>query len=125
MILFDLDNSIVRIPPPSKEEVPETPAETSSTTESGGKIIFYGADDEAETVEKQQADEERQRRLAEIESRTFGSPVFEHEGSIRFAPIDIDGEWDISAEAEEIDSDYFVDDDTVTSLQLEMKEVKT
>ena len=122
--LFDLDNCIVKVPAgPKKGAAPaetDEPAIAPATTQVGEKIIFYGAEDEPKTEEKKQADQERQRRIEEIEQRTFGSPVYEHDGKMLFAPIDIDGEWDIAAEAVEMDSNYYVDDDTILNLQIEM-----
>ena len=121
--LFDLEKCIVRVPPAPKLKTTETEEKSekaSTKTQAGGKIIFYGADDEPKTEEKRQEDEERQRRIEEIKRRTFGSPFFEYEGKFFFDPIDSEGEWDISAEAVEMDSDYHIDDDTILNLQIEM-----
>ena len=124
VVLLDLDNCIAKVPGKETEDQPVEQIAEKQETNDSGKVIFYGADDEALTVEKQAEEEERRRRLEEIESRTFGSPIFEHDGNIRYSPIDDDGEWDIFADAVEQDSDYKVDDDTVLGLQLEMLEEK-
>ena len=117
-------NCIAKVPGKETEDQPVEQIAEKQETNDSGKVIFYGADDEALTVEKQAEEEERRRRLEEIESRTFGSPIFEHDGNIRYSPIDDDREWDIFADAVEQDSDYKVDDDTVLGLQLEMLEEK-
>ncbi|MBQ2957549.1 MAG: recombinase family protein [Clostridia bacterium] len=126
-LFFDLDNYIGTANGRKGEKPDEeiAAAEEAIREESEEtKGIFYGADDDEEPQEIEDTEEMERRlqELAEIERRTFGTPVFEHSGDIRLPAIDDDGEWDIMAEPRILGDDHRVDDAVVESLQDELLE---
>ena len=62
------------------------------------------------------------RELAEIERRTFGTPVFEHKGDVRLPSIDDEGEWDVMAMPKILGDDHRVDEEVVDALQDQLLE---
>ena len=65
------------------------------------------------------------RELAEIERRTFGTPVFEHKGDVRLPSIDDEGEWDVMAVPRILGDDHRVDEEVVDALQDQLLESMT
>ena len=62
------------------------------------------------------------RELAEIEKRTFGTPVFEHKGDVRLPSIDDEGEWDVMAMPKVLGDNHRVDEEVVGALQDQLLE---
>ena len=65
--------------------------------------------------------ERRLREAAELEARSFGTPVFEHDGDIRLPAVDDEGEWDVMIPAKPVDTNHSVDMDIIDTLRGEMK----
>ncbi len=84
------------------------------------KGIFFAADDEPQKVEDIEAMEERLRQVTENEKRSFGMPLFEHSSELRLP--DTEG---LMAEAEALDIDHRVDEETVQKLYNELEEYVT
>ena len=66
--------------------------------------------------------ERKLQELAELERRTFGTPVFEHKGGVRLPAIDDEGEWDVMAVPRILDEEHRVDEKIVDALQDQMRE---
>ena len=127
ILFFDLDNFIGSAKKNRDENIEKevAAAEEAIREESEEtKGIFYAADDEEEPQEIEDTEEmERKlRALAEIERRTFGTPVFEHKGDIRLPSIDDDGEWDVMAKPKVLGDDHRVDEEVVEALQDQLLE---
>jgi len=125
VLFFDLDNYIGT----ANGRKGEKPAEEIAAVEEAmreeseeTKGVFFSADEDEERQEIEDTEEMERRlqELAEIERRTFGTPVFEHSGDIRLSAIDDDGEWDVMAEPRVLGDDHRVDEAIVESLQDEL-----
>ena len=127
VLFFDLDNYIGREIGRRREvtDGEEAEPETQERTEEDTHGIFYAAeDDEPEEVVDTEEMERRLKELAEREKRTFGTPVFEHNGMIRLPAIDEDGEWDVMAETRVLGTDHRVAEHIVSDLQDRLFEAK-
>ena len=92
ILFFDLDNFIGSAKKSRDENLEEevAAAEEAIREESEEtRGIFFSADDEEEPQEIEDTEEMERKlqELAEIERRTFGTPVFEHKGDVGF-PFD-------------------------------------
>ena len=125
VLFFDLDNYI------GKRSGPDTEVGTADTAEEArkdvrrmtearenNKAIFYPADDEEPRIIEDSEDRLRE-AMEEIEKKTFGTPVFEHEANVRTAGGD---DWDIMAEARVLGGDHRVDATVVNALEEKLME---
>ena len=122
ILFFDLDNYIGTARRRRNEDLEEevAAAEEAIREESEEtRGIFFSADEEDEPQEIADTEEMEQklRELAELERRTFGTPVFEHKGDVRLPAIDDDGEWDVMAVPRILGDDHRVDEEVVDALQ--------
>ena len=121
LLFFDLDNFIGRETLKKEEEkAMAARAEQMRREAEETQGFFYGANDDDEEplkIEDAAALEEKLRRIAEYEQKTFGTMAFEHQGSAHLSAIDDDGEWDVMAEARVLDKDHRVDSSVVDALQ--------
>ncbi len=121
VLFFDLDNFIGRETLKKEEEkAMAARAEQIRREAEETQGFFYGANDDDEEplkIEDAAVMEERLRRIAEYEQKTFGTMAFEHQGNAHLSAIDDDGEWDVMAEARVLDKDHRVDDSVVDALQ--------
>ena len=124
VLLFDLDNfiGIARrkgIDPQTEVEQPEIVAEETEDTNG----IYYGADDEEpQEVADLERLEEILRQKREVEKRSFGTPVFEHNSDIRLINVNDDMDDDFTAEAKPLDEDHRVGDEVVEKLQSDLQD---
>lgn len=120
-LFFDLDNFIGRetLRKAEKKALESAQAEMIRREAEETQGFFYGAndDEEPQKIENIAVMEERLRRLAEREQRTFGAMAFEHQGGARLPAVDDDGEWDVMAKARVLDKDHRVDAGIVDALQ--------
>ena len=127
ILFFDLDNFIGSAKKSRDENLEEevAAAEEAIREESEEtKGIFFSADDEEEPQEIEDTEEmdRKLRELAEIEKRTFGTPVFEHKGDVRLPSIDDEGEWDVMAMPKVLGDNHRVDEEVVGALQDQLLE---
>ncbi len=119
-LFFDLDNFIGRETLRKEEEKAiAAQVEVMRREEEETQGFFYGAEDDdvPQVIEDAAALEERLRKLAEYEQKTFGTMAFEHQGNTRLPSIDDEGEWDVMAKARLLDQDHRVDSEVVDALQ--------
>ena len=122
ILVFDLDNFIGRTDEKKDEAIVPNrqPTEDAAPTEEA-KSFFYPPDEDEpqELVEL----EERFQQAVEINKQIFGTPVFEHDSSVRIVSGETaDGGWDMLIEARPLDILHTVDADSVDSLLLEIME---
>ena len=127
ILFFDLDNFIGSAKKSRDENLEEevAAAEEAIREESEEtRGIFFSADDEEEPQEIEDTEEMERKlqELAEIERRTFGTPVFEHKGDVRLPSIDDEGEWDVMAMPKILGDDHRVDEEVVDALQDQLLE---
>jgi hypothetical protein len=127
ILFFDLDNFIGTAKRQRDENLEEevAAAEKAIREESEEtRGIFFSADeeDEPQEIEDTEEMERKLQELAEIERRTFGTPVFEHKGDVRLPSIDDDGEWDVMATPRILGDDHRVDEEVVDALQDQLLE---
>jgi hypothetical protein len=127
VLFFDLDNFIGSAKKSRDENLEEevAAAEEAIREESEEtRGIFFSADDEEEPQEIEDTEEMERKlqELAEIERRTFGTPVFEHKGDVRLPSIDDEGEWDVMAMPKILGDDHRVDEEVVDALQDQLLE---
>ena len=127
ILFFDLDNFIGSAKKNREENLEEAVAEAEEAireeSEETKGIFFSGDDDEEpQEIEDTEEMERKLQELAEIERRTFGTPVFEHKGDVRLPSIDDDGEWDVMAIPRILDDDHRVDEEVVDALQDQLME---
>ncbi len=127
ILFFDLDNFIgtAKRNRDDNLEAEVAAAEEAIREESEEtRGIFFSAedDDEPQEIEDTEEMERKLRELAEIERRTFGTPVFEHKGDVRLPSIDDDGEWDVMAMPKILGDDHRVDEEVVEALQDQLME---
>ena len=127
ILFFDLDNFIgtaARRRDESLEKEMAAAEETIREESEDTRGIFFSADDEDEPQEIEDTEEMERKlqELAELERRTFGTPVFEHKGDVRLPAIDDEGEWDVMAVPRILDEEHRVDEKIVDALQDQMRE---
>ena len=127
ILFFDLDNFIGTAKQNREENLEEevAAAEEAIREESAEtKGIFFSADEDEEPQEIEDTEEMERKlqELAEIERRTFGTPVFEHKGDVRLPSIDDDGEWDVMAMPRILGEDHRVDEEVIDALQDQLLE---
>ena len=127
ILFFDLDNFIGSAKKNREENLEEAVAEAEEAireeSEETKGIFFSGDDDEEpQEIEDTEEMERKLQELAEIERRTFGTPVFEHKGDVRLPSIDDDGEWDVMAMPKVLGDDHRVDEEVVDALQDQLLE---
>jgi hypothetical protein len=127
ILFFDLDNFIGSAKKSRDENLEEevAAAEEAIREESEEtRGIFFSADDEEEPQEIEDTEEMERKlqELAEIERRTFGTPVFEHKGDVRLPSIDDEGEWDVMAMPKILGDDHRIDEEVVDALQDQLLE---
>ncbi len=127
ILFFDLDNFIGTAKRSMGENIEEEIAEAEEAIRKESEEtrgIFFSADeeDEPQEIEDTEEMERKLKELAEIERRTFGTPVFEHKGDVRLPSIDDDGEWEVMAVPRILGDDHRVDDEIVEALQDRMLE---
>ena len=127
ILFFDLDNfigSAKKIREGNLEEEVAAAEEAIREESEETRGIFFSADDEEEPQEIEDTEEMERKlqELAEIERRTFGTPVFEHKGDVRLPSIDDEGEWDVMAMPKILDDDHRVDEEVVDALQDQLLE---
>lgn len=120
VLFFDLDNFIGRETLKKEEEkAMAAQAEQMRREAEETQGFFYGAgdDDEPMVIKNATEMEEKLRRIAEHEQKTFGTMAFEHQGNSHLSAIDDDGEWDVMAAARVLDKDHSVDSSVIDALQ--------
>ena len=100
-------------------EKPEIVTEETEDT----KGIYYGADDEEpQEIANLEKLEEFLRQKREVEKRSFGTPVFEHNSDIRLINVNDDMDDDFAAEAKPLDENHRVNDEVVEKLQSDLQD---
>lgn len=120
VLFFDLDNYIGRELGKKSDAatiIPDKHCEKTVPSNEEVRGIFYPAEDDEEPQEIEDIEllELQLRKAAERESRSFGTPLFEHSSDTRFPESESKG--DMMTPARVLDKDHRVDDSEIDALQ--------
>lgn len=122
VLVFDLDNFIGRATAKSDEVIMAKKEDELETEQREDAKSFYYPPDEDVPQEIQDMEEKFQQAV-EANKKIFGTPVFEHDSSIRgFGSESSEDGWDMMMEARPLDITHKVDAEAVDDLLLEIME---
>ena len=122
VLVFDLDNFIGRATAKSDEVIMAKKEDELETEQREDAKSFYYPPDEDVPQEIQEMEEKFQQAV-EANKKIFGTPVFEHDSSIRgFGSESSEDGWDMMMEARPLDITHKVDAEALDDLLMEIME---
>ena len=122
VLVFDLDNYVGRAAAPKNEVIIANKETTSEDVQREDAKSYYYPPDEEEPLEIQDI-EARFQKAVEVNKKTFGVPVFQHDSNYRALSGDVsDGEWDMLTPARPLGITHAVDSGIVNGLLQEIRD---